>query len=46
MIDSLTQNYDKKDPRPVAFRRAGTEEIYDVNLEDRIDKKAYIGHKG
>lgn len=34
------QNYDKKDPKPIAFKRSGTEEIYDTNLEERIDKKA------
>lgn len=40
LIDSFQQNYDKKDPRPIAFKRSGTEEIYDINLEDRIDLKA------
>lgn len=34
------QNYDKKDSRPIAFKRSGTEEIYDTNLEERIDIKA------
>ncbi|KAL4503262.1 hypothetical protein ABPG72_000868 [Tetrahymena utriculariae] len=39
LIDQLQQNYDKQEPRPIAFKRSGTEEIYDTNLEERIDLK-------
>ncbi|EGR33574.1 hypothetical protein IMG5_048910 [Ichthyophthirius multifiliis] len=39
LIDQLQQNYDKIEPRPIAFKRSGTEEIYDSNLEERIDLK-------
>jgi len=27
------------DPKPIANKRSGTEEIYDINLENRIDIK-------
>jgi len=37
--DTFQQNYDKRDPRPIAFKRSGTEEIYDPSLEHRIDLK-------
>ena len=27
-IDSFQQNYDKKEPKPIAFKKSGTDEIY------------------
>lgn len=39
-IDSFQQNYDKKEPKPIAFKKSGTDEIYDINLDTRIDLKA------
>lgn len=43
-IDSFQQNYDKKDPKPIAFKRVGTQEIYNTNFSERIDK-AYVSHQ-
>lgn len=43
-IDSFQQNYDKKDPKPIAFKRVGTSEIYNTEFSERIDK-AYISHQ-
>ena len=42
----MQQNYDKLDPRPIAFKRSGTEEIYDANLEERIDFRRKDSVKG
>ncbi|KRX07968.1 WD40-repeat-containing domain [Pseudocohnilembus persalinus] len=39
LIDGLVQNYSKKDPKPIAFKRSGTDEIYNLSLDKRIDKK-------
>ena len=33
-------SYDKKEPKPIAFKKSGTDEIYDINLDTRIDLKA------
>ncbi|CAK75155.1 unnamed protein product (macronuclear) [Paramecium tetraurelia] len=38
-IDSFQQNYDRKEPRPIALKRSGTEEIYNVELNERVDLK-------
>ncbi|CAD8133059.1 unnamed protein product [Paramecium octaurelia] len=38
-IDSFQQNYDRKEPRPIALKRSGTEEIYNVDLNERVDLK-------
>lgn len=38
-VDSFQQNYDRKDPRPIAYKRSGTEEIYSHDLEERVDMK-------
>ena len=43
-IDSFQQNYDKKDPKPIAFKRIGTQEIYNTAFSERIDK-AYVSHQ-
>lgn len=43
-IDSFQQNYDKKDPNPISFKRIGTNEIYNTTFTERIDK-AYISHQ-
>ena len=43
-IDSFQQNYDKKDPKPIAFKRIGTQEIYNTTFSERIDK-AYVQHQ-
>ena len=38
-IDSLQQDYDKQDPKPIAYKRIGTSEIYSYDFEERIDKE-------
>ncbi|CAD8135461.1 unnamed protein product [Paramecium pentaurelia] len=38
-IDSFQQNYDRKEPRPIALKRSGTEEIYNTDLNERVDLK-------
>jgi WD40 repeat protein len=38
-VDSFQQNYDRKDPRPIAYKRSGTDEIYTHDLEERVDMK-------
>ena len=43
-IDSFQQNYDKKDPKPIAFKRIGTQEIYNTVFTERIDK-AYVSRQ-
>jgi len=43
-IDSFQQNYDKKDPKPIAFKRIGTQEIYNTTFSERIDK-AFVSHQ-
>ena len=39
LLDSFQQNYDRKEPRPIAFKRSGTEEIYNPDLNERVDLK-------
>jgi WD40 repeat protein len=36
-VDAFQQNYDKKDPKPVAYKRIGTDEIYNPPFTERID---------
>ncbi|CAD8044697.1 unnamed protein product [Paramecium primaurelia] len=38
-IDSFQQNYDRKEPRPIALKRSGTDEIYNAELNERVDLK-------
>lgn len=37
-LDSFQQNYDKKDPNPIAFKRINTDEFYDFSFVHRVDQ--------
>lgn len=37
-VDSFQQNYDKKEPSPVAFKRINTDEFYDFSFIHRVDQ--------
>lgn len=39
LVDSFQQNYDRKEPRAIAFKRSGTDEVYNPELTERVDLK-------
>ena len=38
-IDSLQQNYNKSNPSPIAYKKAGTTEIFTHDMKDRVDRE-------
>ena len=38
-VDQLEQNFLKKDPKPLAFQKVDTTEVYATNFKDRIPVK-------
>ena len=35
-VDSFQQNYDRKEPKPIAWKKLGTQEIYSSHSEERF----------